>query len=185
MSRQSTKDKFIESLVKYGFTAKAMRDTSIDLGLDPEYHKILFPDGVAEVSSIYEQMLDGKMLEILAKIPRPERVRERVAFALKVRIIKLGTTTPPKCTSQSIWRTSDAIWRYTGDTSTDFNHYTKRGLLSAVYVASRRYYARDTSEKFVNTEKFISKSIDRVLKVASLKHKLPKMEDIPILRLFS
>ena len=32
------------------------------------------------------------------------------------------------------WKTADTIWRLAGDESTDFNYYSKRLLLSWVYL---------------------------------------------------
>ena len=34
------------------------------------------------------------------------------------------------------WRTADLMWRIAGDTSTDFNHYTKRMTLGGVYAST-------------------------------------------------
>ena len=44
------------------------------------------------------------------------------------------------------YRTIDAIWRAAGDRSVDFNFYTKRGLLAAVYGATVLYWLDDRSE---------------------------------------
>ncbi len=182
------RNQFIEALIKlipqYGWSVEAMQKAAILLDRDPEYHQILFPDGVSEAREFYEAMMDAKMLEMLAEMPRPDKIRERIGFALKVRIIDLKSSYKNP-SIKSIWSTADAIWYYAGDVSTDFNHYTKRGLLSAVYIASKRHYAKDDSEGFKDTEEFIARSIEKVLKIASIKYKMPKMEDIPILRLFS
>ena len=40
------------------------------------------------------------------------------------------------------WRTADLMWRIAGDTSTDFNHYTKRITLGAVYALDAARLAR-------------------------------------------
>ena len=33
------------------------------------------------------------------------------------------------------WRSADRMWRLAGDTASDFNHYTKRMTLGAIYGA--------------------------------------------------
>ena len=37
--------------------------------------------------------------------------------------------------ARTLWHTADAMWHAAGDTATDFNHYTKRMTLGAVYSA--------------------------------------------------
>ena len=39
-----------------------------------------------------------------------------------------------------VWKTADKIWNWAGDTSSDYNYYTKRALLSAV-IALRQHCA--------------------------------------------
>jgi ubiquinone biosynthesis protein COQ9 len=174
---QELKSKFVEILARKGWNISAMRDTAISLSLDPEYHYIIFPDGIRGALDYYEQSMDAQMLEALAKEETPKKIRDKIALALGLRIIP-GHTPSLK----SAWRTSDAIWRYAGDVATDFNHYTKRALLSGVYIASAKYRSRNSEEA---TKDYIDKALDKVISFGRLKNKLPKLEDIPVLRMFS
>ena len=45
-----------------------------------------------------------------------------------------------------MYRTVDAMWRAAGDTSTDFNFYTKRGILAGVYGSTAMRWFNDTSD---------------------------------------
>lgn len=174
------KAEFIELLAKEGFSTEAMRHASISLGLHPEYHNILFPGGISEALEYYEQRLDAKMLHALNQNDLlPKKIREKIGLALRLRIVA-GHVPSIK----SAWRTADHIWRFAGDTSSDFNHYTKRGLLSGVYIAAAKYRRNDNSSGSVDTELFIAKNLDRIISIAQLKNKLPKPEDIPIIRYF-
>ena len=47
-----------------------------------------------------------------------------------------------RCTYETV----SSMWRIAGDTSTDFNFYTKRGLLAGVYVSTVLYWLSDLSE---------------------------------------
>lgn len=174
------KAKFIELLAKEGWSIHAMRHISISLGLHPEYYNILFPGGASEALDYYEQDLDAKMFSALDKAnPLPQKIREKIALALKLRIV------PGHIPSiKSAWRTADMIWRFAGDKSTDFNHYTKRGLLSGVYIASAKYRSSDNSLDAINTDLYITKNLDRVINIFKFKDKLPKLEDVPIVRYF-
>ena len=58
---------------------------------------------------------------------------------------------------------SDFIWKLAGDKSNDFNYYSKRGLLSMVYLATLIYWLKDKSNKGIGTKNFISKSVDGIV----------------------
>ena len=58
---------------------------------------------------------------------------------------------------------SDFIWNLAGDKSNDFNYYSKRGLLSMVYLATLIYWLNDKSNKGIGTKNFISKSVDVIV----------------------
>ena len=58
---------------------------------------------------------------------------------------------------------SDFIWNLAGDKSNDFNYYSKRGLLSMVYLATLIYWLNDKSNKGIGTKNFISKSVDGIV----------------------
>lgn len=180
------KDKFITTLVpiasKLGWNIDSMEETSVKLGLDPNYYQIIFDGGIDEIKDYYDNFLDQIMIEKLSKLETPSKIREKIALALKIRI-RLNEGFDPSL--KSAWRTCDNIWRYTGDISTDFNHYTKRGLLTPVYLSSLKFYRNDKSENQIGTDQYITSSLDKIIKVFSIKSKLPKLEDIPILRLFS
>jgi ubiquinone biosynthesis protein COQ9 len=81
---------------------------------------------------------------------------------------------------KAVWNTSDVIWRAAGDKSLDMNYYSKRFLLSSVYTMSIKHYISDKQD----IDEYIENALNKVVKVAQ-KLKIPKLEDIPILRMFS
>ena len=58
-----------------------------------------------------------------------------------------------------LYKTVDAIWYAIGDRSTDFNFYTKRGLLAGVYSATLFYWLNDKSEGGQATWTFLDRRI--------------------------
>ena len=58
---------------------------------------------------------------------------------------------------------STFIWNLAGDNSNDISYYTKRGLLSIIYLSTLIYWLNDNSEKMIATKSFISKSVDGVV----------------------
>jgi ubiquinone biosynthesis protein COQ9 len=67
------------------------------------------------------------------------------------------------------WRAADRMWRIAGDTATDFNHYTKRGTLSALYTATMLVYVDDDGANYADTRAFLDRRIDDVMRIETLK----------------
>jgi ubiquinone biosynthesis protein COQ9 len=67
------------------------------------------------------------------------------------------------------WRSADVIWRLAGDTATDYNHYTKRLTLSAVYTSTLLAWLDDDSEGFAQTGAFLDRRLHDVMKFEKWK----------------
>ena len=86
--------------------------------------------------------------------------RDRVTVAVRARLELLAPhreacrrlmsflALPPNAglAASSTWKTVNAMWYAAGDTSTDFNFYTKRALLASVYASTVLYWLGDESE---------------------------------------
>ncbi len=164
------------------------------------YHYILFPNGIYEIIESFEQWINNQLLKKLkTNINQPQKIREKISLALHTRIINII----PKKTlfnhisflliPNNIWlsqkyafKTVDLIWQYAGDQSIDFNYYTKRSLLLPIYLASIMFYISDESNENQKTDEFITSTLNKVVNIISYKNKikLPKIENIPILRYF-
>ena len=59
---------------------------------------------------------------------------------------------------------SNEIWYISGDKSTDINWYTKRALLSKVYVLTELHMIQDKSEDFKDTWEFLDRRLEEVAK---------------------
>ena len=73
------------------------------------------------------------------------------------------------------WRTADLMWRIAGDTSTDFNHYTKRMTLGAVYGSTLLVWLDDQSEGWSETAAFLDRRIDDVMQFEKLKARMARL----------
>ena len=58
-----------------------------------------------------------------------------------------------------IFGLADVIWKFAGDSSTDFNHYTKRFLLAEILVETLLYMIQDSSAGKQETQDFIAKRL--------------------------
>ncbi len=68
-----------------------------------------------------------------------------------------------------LYKTVDAMWYAAGDTSTDFNFYTKRATLAGVYSSTLLYWLNDRSPGAEATWAFLDRRIDDVMKFEKLK----------------
>ena len=158
-----------------GWTALA-RDAAADVvGVDRDIAAMALPDAAAMVEA-YIAHADAAMVAAMADCARL-KVRDRIRLALRSR---LEAATPDReavrrtlavlaqpqnagLAARSLWRTADAMWRAAGDTATDFNHYSKRAILGAVYSASLLYWLDDDSDDQSATWAFIDRRIDGIM----------------------
>jgi len=113
-----------------------------------------------------------KRLEIMAS------AREAVRRALSILAMPQNIPTGLKAG----WRTADAMWRIAGDTSTDFNHYTKRLTLSGVYSSTLLVWLDDQTEGWSDTAAFLDRRIDDVMKFEKMKAQWKGQEHFSVSR---
>jgi ubiquinone biosynthesis protein COQ9 len=73
-----------------------------------------------------------------------------------------------------LWRSADRIWTWAGDTATDYNHYTKRALLSGVMASTTLFWMQDNSPASAASRAFLDRRIDNVLNIGRLLGTLKK-----------
>jgi ubiquinone biosynthesis protein COQ9 len=114
-------------------------------------------------------------LEILR--PQKEAARRAAAFLSLPPHLPLAT--------KLLYRTVDVMWRAAGDTSTDFNFYTKRAILAGVWSATLLRWFNDTSENEQATREFLAARIENVMTFEKFKAevsqglaRLPSITDV-------
>ena len=80
-------------------------------------------------------------------------------------------TLPPHAAlgARLVYRTVDRMWRAAGDTSTDFNFYTKRAILAGVYSSTLMRWFTDESEDEAETKSFLDARIENVMQFEKFK----------------
>lgn len=156
-----------------------------EAGVDPVVARGLFPRGAVDLAMAYHRQGDQMMVtRMLSEDLSQMRFSERVAFGVRARLeavddreaVRRGTTlfALPQYAGDGaklIWGTCDAIWNTLGDTSRDFNWYTKRATLSAVYSATVLYWLGDDSEGQADTWAFLERRIENVMQFEKFKAK--------------
>ena len=172
-----------------GWSAKTLKSAVRDAGLDPAMAQRAFPGGPRELADYLAADADRRMVQALATRNLEELpIRERIATAVRVRLellaphrdalrlslaLRLRPGSAPH-TMRAMYQTVDAMWRAAGDTSTDFNFYTKRGLLAGVYGATLLYWLDDESEDFTETWAFLDRRIENIMRIQDVRHRLEK-----------
>lgn len=73
-----------------------------------------------------------------------------------------------------IWATADAIWNALGDSSRDYNWYSKRAILSGVYSSTLMYWLGDQSPGSIRSWDFLDRRIEGVMRIEKTKSRLKK-----------
>ena len=189
---------FEKVLIEEKICIKTLEITSKNCGFDQHYHKLLFQGGVIELLSFLSKFHNKIMLSKLYELDTPQKITKRISLATKISIKLMDKIILQKIVHfymnplylksaiKQSFNSCDAIWRYAGDRSIDYNFYTKRTLLLSVYLPSLMHYLGDESLNYEKTDLFIDSSLEKIVKLATLKAriKFPKIEDIPILRMF-
>jgi len=173
-----------ENAVFDGWTPKAVDSAAEQLAIDPAQARLAMPKTQAGLIDVYIQEVDRGLEawftpERLAKL----RIREKIRALVWRRLEIMGPAREAVRRALAIlampqnvplalrigWRTADAMWRIAGDTSTDFNHYTKRMTLGAVYGSTLLVWLDDDSEGWADTAAFLDRRIDDVMKFEKFK----------------
>ena len=173
-----------ENAVFDGWTAKAVDTAAGQLGIDPVQARLAMPKRQAEMIDLYIQEVD-RALKAWATSKRMEsmKIREKIrslvwrrleimAPAREAARRALAILAMPQNVPLALrigWRTADHMWRIAGDTSTDFNHYTKRMTLGAVYGSTLLVWLDDQTDGWRDTAAFLDRRIDNVMRIEKFK----------------
>lgn len=190
-SREEKKDAIVLAAAAHvpfeGWGEAALAQGAADAGYDAKTAKRLFPDGAVDAIAQLAAVADRHMVQAMeAADLSAMRTRDRVIFGVRARLefltpyreaVRQGLSVLMRPTHALLMAkithtTVDEIWYQAGDRSVDFNYYTKRGLLGAVYASTVLYWLSDKSEGAVDTWDFLARRIDDVLKIPPLKAKL-------------
>jgi ubiquinone biosynthesis protein COQ9 len=173
-----------ENAVFDGWTRAAVDSAAQQLGIDPVQARLAMPKAQAGLIDVYIQEVDRGLEawftpERLAKLKIREKIRALVWRRLEIMgpareavrrglaILAMPQNVP--LALRISWRTADLMWRIAGDTSTDFNHYTKRITLGAVYGSALLVWLDDQSEGGTDTAAFLDRRIDDVMRIEKFK----------------
>lgn len=204
--KAAEKDGLFEMVLQHvpfdGWGTKSLHAAAHDLSMTPITARRLFPQGQESLLEWLGHWLDRQATARLGEVQLDRlRMRERIARLVSVRLEVLkghkeamrravAAGALPRnlfATGRRIWSGADDIWRSAGDrgTGAQFDYWTRRGLLSGVWIATFLFWLEDRSEDDRETQAFLGRRIDDVMNIAMLKGRVQDaVRNIPGLRMF-
>ena len=178
-----------------GFTDQVLAKAGKSAGVEKAELERLFPQGARSLIEAYSLGVDAEMETLLAEMDLAKmKIRQRIAAAVLARLSVLkphkeaarraaATLTLPMHAAlgaKLMYHSVDAMWRAAGDTATDFNFYSKRGILAGVYGATLVRWFNDTSAEEQVTRDFLAARIENVMQFEKFKAQAKKaLEKFP------
>ena len=164
---QSVLDAALPLAPRIGWNGRLVRAASKANGLSEGDQELLLPNGARDLAALLSRRHDARALETLQATPAATlKMRQRIAAAVSARMeagaVDLEAT--KRCAGflalptnadlglSLAWESADVLWRWAGDTATDWNHYSKRTILSGILIPAltmRWFDGRDRAEAFV------------------------------------
>src|SRR5215468_5802582 len=163
-----------------GWTQSALAHAAERVGLERGELRSLCPGGARDLVAWFSHWADRETMRALeARDLSGLKVRERIAAGVEARLSvltlhreavrrALALLTAPQnlaLGARLLYDAVDAIWYAAGDTSTDFNFYTKRALLAGVYAATTLYWLDDRSPDRADTLSFLDRRLRDVMAI--------------------
>lgn len=173
-----------ENAVFDGWTSKAVDSAAAQLGVDCAMARLAMPREATRLIDLYIEEVDRALEawftpERLGVMKMRQRIRALVWRRLEIMqpareavrralaVLAMPANLP--LALRISWRTADVMWRIAGDTSSDFNHYTKRMTLAAVYGSTLLVWLDDQSDGWGETSNFLDRRIDNVMRFEKFK----------------
>lgn len=189
-AREAILEKLLNHALFDGWTASSLNRAGEDAGVSTNTLNLAFPKGVLDALEYHSQKADAAMLERLEDYDLGTmKIREKITLAVRLRIeaisddrdairraahmlaLPMNAATGLRIT----YATVDAIWRGIGDTSTDFNFYSKRAVLAGVYGTTMMRWFDDHSEDAGDTWAFLDRRIQNVMEFEKFKGRVRKV----------
>ena len=172
---QAVLDAAIARAPALGWNSRLVRAACEDNGLSLGDEELLLPNGARDLAALFSRRHDDRALEALSEVEASSlKIRERIARAVSARLEAAATDleAAKKCAAflalpvnadlglKLAWEGADQIWNWAGDTATDWNHYSKRTIVSGILIAALTMRLFDGQER---ADAFVAARIENVM----------------------
>ncbi len=187
---QSVLDSALGLAPRLGWNGRMVREACAANGLSEGDQELLLPNGARDLAVLLWRRHDAEALAELGD-PTGLKIRARIAKALTTRLEVamahpeaekraagfMALPTNADLGLSLTWETAGGLWRWAGDTATDWNHYSKRTILSGILIPAMTLRLFDGKEA---ADAFVDARIENVM--AFEKWKAGKDFDAPMRR---
>ena len=199
-TQQAIPDNVIEAILNHipfdGWSKTSLDMAAADCGLSGAEMQSLFPAGIGDALTAYSAYADKNMVTAfhgqraaeIADMPVHKKIRSLILIRLEQAVpykevvrrtlAFLAQPQHAKLAGQLLFSTVDEMWRAAGDTSTDYNFYTKRATLSAVYSATLLAFLSDNSADMAKTEAFLDRRLADIARLPKVARPAKGMADM-------
>jgi len=191
-SRDDILDAALRIVPFEGWTDRTLTQAVARAGLPDGSAELFFPDGVLGLIRHWNARTVAHLEAEIAtrgfdNLGITARIREAVLIALEA--IGPNTTAMRRALSRlalpdavgqgprQLWALSDAIWAAIGDTSTDFNFYSKRAVLSGVLASTTIAWLEDTDPDKASARAHLDRRLANVMQFEKAKAKIRTVTD--------
>ena len=172
-------------IAEEGLNSNTFETISLKYNFNINEINLLFPDGN---NDLLEYSLDQLNIELqeycksidLIRLPLHKRIRKILLSKIEImnkeknfyKKIFLKSLLPNRTISLSkqLYKSIDQIWYLAGDTSVDFNFYTKRLILAGIYSRVVLFFFNNNNQN--ELENLLDLNLKRVAKIPQLKSKI-------------
>ena len=167
-----------------GLKQNTFKDISNKYKLDLNETELLFPEGNVDLIKFALEKLNSD-LEVycnkldLIRLPTHKRIKKVLLSKIFLmnkdklfyKTIFLNLLIPKRYFSlpKQLYKSVDQIWFISGDSSVDFNFYTKRLILSGIYSRIMLFFFNNDDQN--GLEKILDEDLKRVSKIPEIKSK--------------
>ncbi len=173
------------SISKKGLNSQTLQHLCEENNLNINETQLLFPRGNKDLIKFTLEQLNKDLSEYCKKIDLirlPVHKRVRKILLSKIHLMKkekqfyrnifLNLLIPKRDLSlpRQLYKSIDQIWFIAGDTSIDFNFYTKRLILAGIYSRVILFFFNNDDQAAL--EKILDNNLRRVSKIPEIKSQL-------------
>jgi ubiquinone biosynthesis protein COQ9 len=175
-----------------GWTGRGLAAAARQAGVPAERLHDLFPRGPRDAVAWFSHWADRQAMAALAErhldnVRVPKRIEagilarldclapHREAVRRGAALLALPGNAP--LALKLLYDTVDSLWYAAGDTATDFNFYTKRGLLAGIYASTMLFWLDDRSIDGAETKAFVERRLADVARIPKLRARVGRTID--------
>lgn len=167
-----------------GWSIAAVEMAAAQRDVDPVIAALAFDGGAMSMIDAWFAHIDAEMLRACPpERLSPLKIREKISALVEARLHAIERDREALRRALSIlampqnmaratqlgWRAADHMWRAAGDTSVDYNYYTKRTILGGIYAATLLVFINDDSDKHADTRAFLARRIEEIMRFEKAK----------------